>query len=91
MRFHSIQGLLLAGVWIACGILFQIIGMVMGVSSGLDPTAGLAFAGAALILWLLQLAVGVVLLIICIMGMVKAYQGQMWKIPVIGDIAEKNS
>jgi uncharacterized membrane protein len=25
------------------------------------------------------------------MGMVKANQGQMWKLPVIGDIAEKNS
>ena len=36
------------------------------------------------LLWLLSVVLWVVL-------MVKAYQGQMFKLPVIGDIAEKNS
>jgi uncharacterized membrane protein len=91
LRFHSIQGLLLGGVWVVCWILFQIIGLGMGFGSSFDPTAGIAFAGGALILWLIEMAIGVVLLIISIVAMVKAFQQQMWKIPVIGDIAEKNS
>jgi uncharacterized membrane protein len=32
-----------------------------------------------------------VFLAVHIMGMVKANQGQMWKLPIIGDIAEKNA
>jgi uncharacterized membrane protein len=40
---------------------------------------------------LIQWAVGLVFLGISIFGCIKAYQGQMWKLPVIGDIAEKNS
>jgi uncharacterized membrane protein len=91
LRFHSIQGLLLAGVWIVVYILFWIVGMALGFSTSMDPTAGFAFAGAQLILFLVECAVLFLLLVIAIMGMVKAYQGQMWKIPVIGDLAEKNS
>ena len=44
-----------------------------------------------LLLFLIRLVVGLVLLIIHIVAMLKANQGQMWKLPVIGDIAEKNA
>lgn len=33
--------------------------------------------------------VGLASLVIWILGMVKAYQGEMWKLPVIGDMAEE--
>jgi uncharacterized membrane protein len=36
------------------------------------------------VLWVLEIVLWIVL-------MVKAYQGEMFKLPVIGDIAEKNS
>jgi len=47
-------------------------------------------AGSGL-LTLIQLVVWLILIILHILCMVKAYQGQLWKLPLIGDIAEKNS
>jgi len=40
--------------------------------------------------WLVMLGLYVVGFILWIVLMVKAYQGEMFKLPVIGDIAEKN-
>jgi uncharacterized membrane protein len=42
----------------------------------------------ALLLWL-TLSVG--LLIVWVMLLIKANQGQMWKLPVIGDMSEKQA
>jgi uncharacterized membrane protein len=93
LRFHALQGLLLAGVWIAVWIIFTIIGVAFGIGTSMMPGAGggLASAGGGLILLLIRLVVGVALLAIHIMGMMKANSGEMWKLPVIGDIAEKNA
>jgi uncharacterized membrane protein len=42
------------------------------------------------LLLLVELALLAGWLILFIIGAVKGYQGQMWKVPVLGDIAEKN-
>jgi uncharacterized membrane protein len=91
LRFHSIQGLLLAGVWIAVWILFTIISVAFGLGMSMTPGSGLAEAGGGLLLFLIRVLVGCGLLALHIIAMIKANQGQMWKLPVIGDIAEKNS
>ena len=53
---------------------------------------GTAFgAGGGALLYLIRVVIGLVLLIIHVVAMLKANQGQMWKLPVIGDIAEKNA
>ena len=41
--------------------------------------------------WILGTIVGIVAFIFWIILMVKAYQGAMFKLPISGDIAEKNS
>jgi uncharacterized membrane protein len=41
--------------------------------------------------WALMPIVGVINLILWILLMIKAYQGEYFKLPVAGDIAEKNS
>ena len=43
------------------------------------------------VVFILGIVIGLAFLVIHIMAMIKASQGQMWKLPVIGDIAEKNS
>jgi len=91
LRFHSVQGLLLAGVWIAVWILFTIISIAFGMGMSMTPGSGLAEAGGGLLLFLIRVLVGCGLLALHIIAMMKAYQGQIWKLPVIGDIAEKNS
>jgi uncharacterized membrane protein len=91
LRFHSLQGLFLAGIWIIVWILFTILSIAFGVSMSMMPGTGLAEAGGGLILLLIRACVGIGLLIVHIIAMVKANQNQMWKIPFIGDIAEKNA
>ncbi len=40
--------------------------------------------------WILLSIVWIVELVLWILLMIKAYQGEMYKLPVIGDLAEKN-
>jgi uncharacterized membrane protein len=48
------------------------------------PVIGLLLIPVSFIVWL-----GIfVVVIVC---MIKAYQGQKWKLPVIGDLAEKQA
>ncbi|MBF0254562.1 MAG: DUF4870 domain-containing protein [Candidatus Omnitrophica bacterium] len=54
---------------------------VLGILLGFIPAIGLALIP---VLWVLNIVLWVVL-------MIKAYQGERFKLPVIGDIAEKNS
>jgi uncharacterized membrane protein len=93
LRFHSMQSLLLLAVGIVCGVVFWIlqITLMAGASAtGSNAVGGAAVGGSFLIL-LVQLVFGAIILILHIVGMVKAYQGQIWKIPVIGNIADKNT
>jgi uncharacterized membrane protein len=80
-------------VWIAVWILSIIVQAALGMSISFSPRADTAMAqtGASLLFLLLRLVVGLVLLAISVTGMVKANQGQMWKLPIIGDLAEKNA
>ena len=86
VRFHALQGLLLFGLGFVVGIIFQILGTGMAVT-----TSGVVEAGGFGILLLIRLLVSLGFLVLYIIGMIKAYQGQMWKLPIIGDIAEKNA
>lgn len=86
VRFHALQGLLLFGVNFVIWIIFRFMGVGMAIGTG-----GLMQAGGFGLLLLLQMVCGIVLLVLYIICMIKAYQGQMWKLPVIGDIAEKNA
>jgi uncharacterized membrane protein len=91
LRFHALQGMFLAGVWFVIWVILTILGVAMGISSSMMPGGDMARAGGGLLFLMLRLVVGVAFLAVHIMGMVKANQGQMWKLPIIGDIAEKNA
>ena len=80
LRFHALQSLLLTGASVVCYFVLWIVGVV----------AGRIFFAFGLLILLVELALLAVFLVLFIMGAVKGYQGQMWKIPMIGDIAEKN-
>ena len=91
LRFHAMQGMLLAGVWVIVWIIFTILGIALGVSTSFTPGGDMVRAGGGLLMIMVRLVVLVVFLAVHIMGMVKANQGQMWKLSIIGDIAEKNA
>lgn len=85
VKFHAVQSLFLAATQIAVGIVVAILGLI--VSMVLD-LVHLSFVG-----WLLVFCLRVVVfLIFCaiwIIAGVKAYGGQSYKLPLIGEFAWK--
>ncbi|HEY3103704.1 MAG TPA: DUF4870 domain-containing protein [Pyrinomonadaceae bacterium] len=82
LRFHAMQALLYGGVWIVVGIAFRILSMIAEIALG-DTLGILVFFG-----WLaVRLLVALVLLAFLIMAAIKAYQGQYYKLPILGNIA----
>jgi uncharacterized membrane protein len=81
LRFHAMQALLFGGVWIVIGVAFRILSMLLSIG---DLDMGLiVFWG----LLLVRILVALFLLIFLILAAIKAYQGQYYKLPIIGDIA----
>jgi len=82
VRFHALQSMIAFG---GLFILHIAIGMFMGIFAAI---------GAGFLVPLLSLINGLLVLvglILWVLLMVKAYQGEKFKLPVIGDIAEKNT
>jgi len=79
MRFHAFQSLLLLGVLVVGCVGITIISIVLAfVSSTLSMLFGL-------LTWLVLLGVIGAMVFMCI----KAYQGEKFKLPVVGDMADK--
>jgi uncharacterized membrane protein len=76
IRFHSFQCIFFAVAWIALWIVLNIIVHIP------------IFGWLTVLLWPL---VGLAGFVIWIVLVLKAYQGQMFKLPVIGDMAEKQA
>jgi len=76
IRFHSFQCLFFAVAWTVLWIALRFV-------------AQIPFLGwATIVLWPLVSLAGLIIWIILVM---KAYQGQTFKLPVIGDMAEKQT
>jgi uncharacterized membrane protein len=76
IRFHSFQCIFLTVAYIVLAIVLSIFTMIPGLGLIMLPVHFLIWIGA-LVLWIILL--------------MKAYQGQMFKLPVIGDMAEKQA
>lgn len=95
VRFHALQSVLFG---IANSIILIVLTIVASVLSFAFTIGGAIGGGAAatlvglivMLIWLLFSLVCLLLLIGLIFAAVKAYQGQMFKLPIIGNIAEKN-
>lgn len=76
VRFHAFQCLFFAVAWTALWIVLAFIGHI--------PFLG----WATVLLWPLISLAGLVIWVVLLL---KAYQNQMFKLPVIGDLAEKQA
>jgi uncharacterized membrane protein len=76
VRFHAFQSLFFAVAWTALWIALNIVAHI--------PILG----WLTVLIWPL---VGLAGLVIWVMLLLKANQGQMWKLPMIGDMAEKQA
>jgi len=76
VRFHSFQSIFFGVAWMVLWIVLSIIGSI--------PVLG----WATLVLWPIVALAGLVVWVLLI---VKAYGGQLFKLPMIGDMAEKQA
>jgi uncharacterized membrane protein len=81
VRFHSFQCI---GVWLA-GVVIGAMLRILGVVLFVIPVLG------HLLVWLASMLVSLALFLIWIVLVVKALQGEMFKLPVVGDFAERKS
>jgi uncharacterized membrane protein len=76
VRFHAMQSIITFGA-------FSVFWFVIGMFS-LIPVLGIAFS-------VINGILGLIALVLWIILMVKAYQGETFKLPIAGDIAEKQA
>jgi len=76
VRFHSFQCLFLCAAAFVLWIVFAMVGMVLGLFSGM-------------LLGMLSLLIQIGLFVVWLIVVIKAYQGQEFRLPVIGDLAAK--
>jgi len=81
LRFHAMQALLFGGIWIVLGIAMRILSALLSIG---DLDLGLIIFWGLL---LVRVVIALFLLILLILAAIKAYQGQYYKLPIIGNIA----
>jgi uncharacterized membrane protein len=84
-RFHAMQSILLFVVWLV------ILIPVYFVSAALLFMNSWITSIISMLLWLVLAVVGLAVFVFFILSAVKAFQGQIYKIPVIGNFADKYS
>lgn len=79
VRFHAAQSIVFGGAAILLWIVLMIIGVILGT---INWQLGNLFGLLSIVVWLGLFIVWVVLLI-------KGYSGEKWKLPILGDMAER--
>jgi len=89
VRFHAMQSLLLNVVAIIIGIAIWVVTVVMWLVS--TQISGIVSALVSLVATLVWVVFGIAILVAAVMCLIKAYQSQYFKLPIIGNFAEKFS
>lgn len=82
VKFHAWQGTLYGGTLIALNIVLNLLGFLLGHLAD--------FLGALVLSFLLPV-IWIGLFILWIVLLIKAYQGERWKLPILGDIAAQKA
>jgi uncharacterized membrane protein len=81
VRFHAFQSIFLSVAWIGILIVERIVSAVF-------LSISFALFGLLAVVWML---IALCFLALWIVLLMKAYNGQRWKLPIIGDLAEKQA
>jgi uncharacterized membrane protein len=85
VKFHAVQSLFLVATQIAVGIVVEILGLIVSVVLGMVHLGWVAW----LLLFCLRIVLFLIFCAIWIIAGVKAYGGQSYKLPLIGEFAWK--
>ncbi|HYV25452.1 MAG TPA: DUF4870 domain-containing protein [Pyrinomonadaceae bacterium] len=83
VKFHAVQSLFLAGLQIVVGIVIGILGLMLSLALNAFDMSWMAW----ILILGLRFILLIVFLILWIMGGIKAYGGQWYKLPIIGNFA----
>ena len=92
VKFHAVQSLLLSAAAIVVMIALWVIGFILviaGIAASAATDSGALSGLVGILLGLVWLVFAIAMLAAIIMGAVKAYNGVEFKLPVIGNMAEK--
>ncbi|MCC7306282.1 MAG: DUF4870 domain-containing protein [Acidobacteria bacterium] len=84
-RFHAMQSILLLVANLVIGIPLYVVIVVLALM-GTTITSLLAT-----LIWLVLMVVGLAIFVFFIISAIKAYGGELYKVPVIGNFADKFS
>lgn len=85
VKFHSVQVLFLAALQIAIGLVLGFLGLILNLALNTFDMGWMSWIMIAGLRFILA----IVFLILWIMGGIKAYGGQWYKLPIIGEFAWK--
>jgi uncharacterized membrane protein len=83
VKFHAVQSLFLVGVQIGVIIVLSILGLIVGLVLSMIHMGWIAF----FLMWGFRLVLFAIFAVIWIIAGIKAYGGQSYKLPLIGDWA----
>jgi uncharacterized membrane protein len=86
VKFHAVQSLFLVALQIVAGIIIQILSLIFGLVLGMIKLGFLA----GLLSWGFSILVFAIFIIFWVIGGIKAYGGQWYKLPIIGEFAWKS-
>ena len=93
VKFHALQSLLWHAAYIVVIIALMILGAIIGMvgiaASAASSSAGAGIGLIGMLIWLLWLLFFFAYLIMLILAAVKAYGGLEYKLPIVGNMAEK--
>ena len=85
VKFHAVQSLFLVALAVVANIVIQILQIVLTMVLNLANMGWIA----GLLTWLLGCLVLFIFAVLIIIGGIKAYGGQWYKLPIIGEFAWK--
>lgn len=79
VRFHAMQSIVLSVAWVGLWIVFSVLSMILGAVPVLGWLIGL----------LLSIALGIGGFVLWLYLMYRAYSGDEWEMPVVGEYARR--
>ena len=94
IRFHAVQSIIFGIANTVILIVLMVVGFVLTFAFGIGGAmigggVGTLVSMLVWLIWLLFWVIAIALFVGFILAAVKAYQGQKFKLPIIGNIAEK--
>ncbi len=94
VRFHAWQSILVFGILTGVNLVLRGISQALLTAAAANPFSfgvTMAAGGGLLLmfLWFLNTIIGFISLVLWILLMYKAYKGEKYKLPLVGNLAEK--